>query len=112
MAEICNFPETRALVATMMAEAQAIAESLGIRFRHTIEKRIEGACAVGAHKTSMLQDLERGEPLELDALLKSVIELGHITGQRTTALEATYACAALLDRKRRACESRNNDAAT
>ncbi len=109
MAEICNFPATRALVGTMMAEAQAIAESLGIRFRHSIEKRIEGASAVGAHKTSMLQDLERGEPLELDALLKSVIELGHITGQQTTALEAVYACAALLDQKRRTCDSRNSD---
>ena len=59
----------------------------------------------------MLQDLERGEPLELDALLKTVIELGHITGQRATALEAIHACAALLDRKRRTCDSGNSDAA-
>jgi len=107
MAEICEHPDTRRLVATMMGEAHAIAESLGIRFRHTIEKRIEGARAVGAHKTSMLQDLERGEPLELDALLKCVIELGHITERRTTALEAVYACTALLDRTRRAARSRD-----
>jgi 2-dehydropantoate 2-reductase len=104
MAEICDYPATHALVSAMMREAQAIAESLGIRFRHTIEKRIDGARAVGSHKTSMLQDLERGEPLELDALLASVIELGEITRCATTTLRAVHACAALLDRKR-ACHA-------
>src|SRR3546814_5479956 len=54
--DICTFPETRKLAAAMMAEAQAIAEKLGVTFRHTIEKRIEGAEAVGKHKTSMLQE--------------------------------------------------------
>ncbi len=112
MAEICNHPDTRALVATMMAEAQTIMESLGIRVRHTIDKRIDGARAVGAHKTSMLQDLERGEPLELDALLKSVIELGQLTGRNVTTLAAVYACTALLDQTRRAGRDARSDDVT
>ena len=77
--DICRFPETRALVATMMAEAQAIGEKLGVAFKVSIDKRIAGAEAVGAHKTSMLQDVEAGRALELDALVRSVIELGQIT---------------------------------
>jgi 2-dehydropantoate 2-reductase len=60
LVENCQFPETRALAADMMREAEAVANKLGIKFRHTIEKRIEGAEAVGAHKTSMLQDVELG----------------------------------------------------
>ena len=98
MAEICTDPGTRALVASMMREAQGIAEALGVTFRHTIEKRIEGARLVGQHKTSMLQDLERGEELELDALLGSVIEIGNILGLQTPSMSAVYACAALLDK--------------
>jgi ketopantoate reductase len=60
LVDICQFRETRKLVETMMAEAQAIAEKLGITFRHTIDKRIASAESVGAHKTSMLQDVEAG----------------------------------------------------
>ena len=58
--DICRFPPTRALAADMMREAQAVGEALGIRFRVSLEKRIAGAEAVGAHKTSMLQDVEAG----------------------------------------------------
>ena len=65
MVEICKFPETRQLATIMMREAQSVAEKLGISVRHTIEKRIEGAEAVGLHKTSMLQDVEAGRPLEI-----------------------------------------------
>lgn len=68
--------ELRDIARTMMMEAQAVAEALGIRFAIDVEKRIDGAAEVGAHKTSMLQDLERGRPMEIDALLGAVVELG------------------------------------
>ncbi len=98
LVEICRFPETRELAASMMREAQAIAEKLGVTFRHTIEKRIAGAEAVGAHKTSMLQDVEAGRPLEIEALVGVVIELGRMTETPTPSIDAVYACAKLLDR--------------
>jgi ketopantoate reductase len=60
----------------MMAEAQSIASTLGITFRHTIEQRVEGAERAGEHKTSMLQDLEAGKPLEKEALIGAVLENG------------------------------------
>ena len=73
---ICADPGTRALARAMMVEAQAIAEKLGVRFPIAVDKRIDGAAAVGAHKTSMLQDLERGRPMEIDALVTAVQEHG------------------------------------
>ena len=79
LVEICQFPETRQLAADMMREAQAVALKLGIKFRHTIEKRIEGAESVGAHKTSMLQDVELGRSLETEALVGSILELAKLT---------------------------------
>ena len=96
LVDICRFPATRALATEMMREAQAVGEKLGARFPVTIEKRIAGAEGVGEHKTSMLQDVENGRPLELDALLGSVIELGAITGTPTPHLTAIHACASLL----------------
>lgn len=96
--EICRFPETRALAASMMSEAQAIGTKLGVPFKVSLEKRIAGAEAVGAHKTSMLQDVESGRVLELDALVKSVIELGRITETPTPTIDNVYALAALLAR--------------
>ncbi len=98
LAGIVRFPATRALAADMMREAQAIGEKLGARFGVSLEKRIAGAEAVGEHKTSMLQDVEGGRPMELEALLGSVIELGRVTGTATPALAAVYACASLLAR--------------
>ena len=71
----------------MMAEAQQIAESLGVKFAVDIEKRINGAAEVGAHKTSMLQDLEQGRPMEIDALLTVVQELGEMTGIATPVID-------------------------
>ena len=96
LAGICRFPLTRELAAGMMREAQAVAEKLGARMRVSIDKRIAGAEAVGEHKTSMLQDVERGRALELDALLGSVVELAWITGTETPRIDAIYACASLL----------------
>jgi 2-dehydropantoate 2-reductase len=97
MEDICSYSETRELVAQMMLEAQQIAEALGAHFRHTIEKRIEGAKAVGAHKTSMLQDVENGLPLELDALMLAILELAEMTGKPAPAIRNIYACTALLN---------------
>ncbi|MBI4989328.1 MAG: 2-dehydropantoate 2-reductase [Rhodocyclales bacterium] len=96
LADICQFPATRELVASMMREAQAIGEKLGVEFKVSLEKRIAGAEAVGRHKTSMLQDVEQGRALELDALVGAVVELGRITGTPTPHIDAIYACTSLL----------------
>jgi len=72
-------PDLREVSRTMMREAQAVAEALGVKFGVDLEQRIDGALEVGAHKTSMLQDLERGRPIEIDALLGAVVELGTMT---------------------------------
>jgi 2-dehydropantoate 2-reductase len=100
LADICGYPPTRKLAADMMREAQAIAEKLGITFRIPIEKRIAGAEAVGSHKTSMLQDLEAGRPLEIEPLVGAVIELGRLTDTPTPAIDAVYACVKLLEQER------------
>ena len=94
--DICRFPPTRALAARMMQEGQAVAEALGVRFKISLEQRLAGAEAVGAHKTSMLQDVEAGRALELQALVGAVIELGQISGTPTPTIEAIHACAQLL----------------
>lgn len=96
--DICRFAPTRALAAAMMTEARTVAERLGASFRISLEQRIAGAEAVGAHKTSMLQDVEHGRALELEALVGSVVELGRITGTPTPTIEAVHALAALLGR--------------
>jgi len=97
MGKICKFAETRHLAANMMQEAQTIAEKLGIFIRHTIEKRIEGAEAVGLHKTSMLQDVEAGRPLETEAAIGAILEMGKLTDTPTPAIESVYALIKLLD---------------
>lgn len=94
--QICRFPLTRELAAAMMREAQAVAEKLGVRFKITLEQRIAGAEAVGAHKTSMLQDVEHGRAIELEALVGSVVELGRITETPTPTIQAIYAATSLL----------------
>ncbi|MFT3955164.1 MAG: 2-dehydropantoate 2-reductase [Piscinibacter sp.] len=94
--QICRFGPTRALAAAMMREGQAVAEKLGVRFKISLEQRIAGAEAVGAHKTSMLQDVEHGRALELEALIGSVVELGRITETPTPTIDAIYAAASLL----------------
>lgn len=96
LVRICQFPLTRTLALNMMREAQQVAEKLGVRFRISIERRLAGAEAVGEHKTSMLQDIEQGRPIELEALLGSVIELARITETATPHCDAVYACCALL----------------
>ena len=98
LAGICRFPLTRDLAANMMREAQEIAGKLGITFRHTIEKRIAGAESVGEHKTSMLQDVEAGRSLEIEALVGAVVEFGRLTETPTPYIDAVYACVKLLDK--------------
>ncbi|WGD49633.1 2-dehydropantoate 2-reductase [Bradyrhizobium sp. CB1650] len=88
---ICTDPATRALSRAIMLEAQTIAETFGVRFRVDVERRIEGARKVGAHKTSMLQDLERGRPMEIDPLVTVVQEMGRLTGIATPALDSVLA---------------------
>jgi 2-dehydropantoate 2-reductase len=96
LAGICQYPLTRTLAAEMMTEAQAIANKLGITFRVPLEKRIGGAEKVGHHKTSMLQDVEAGRDLEVDALLGAVLELGQLTKTPTPHLNTIYALTKLL----------------
>jgi 2-dehydropantoate 2-reductase len=96
LAGICQYPLSRALAVDMMSEAQTVAQKLGITFRVPLEKRISGAERVGHHKTSMLQDVEAGRTLEVDALLGSVIELARLTETPTPHLDAIYALTKLL----------------
>jgi 2-dehydropantoate 2-reductase len=96
--DICRFPPTRQLAERMMTEAQAVGEKLGIEFKISLAKRIAGAEAVGAHKTSMLQDVEHGRALELEALVGAVVELGRITEVPVPTIEAIHAVASLLSK--------------
>ena len=96
--DICRYPRSRELAANMMREAQTIAEKLGVEFKISLDKRIAGAEAVGAHKTSMLQDVEHGRALELEALVGSVVELGRITETPTPTIDAIYAATSLLSK--------------
>jgi 2-dehydropantoate 2-reductase len=98
LVDICQFAETRELAATMMKEAQDIAQKLGVTFRVTIEKRIAGAEAVGAHKTSMLQDVEAGRSLETEALIGSILEMAKLTNTPAPAIESVYALVKLLNK--------------
>lgn len=88
---ICTDPATRALSRAIMMETQGIAETFGVKFRVDVERRIEGARKVGAHKTSMLQDLERGRPMEIDPLVTVVQEMGRLTKIPTPALDSVLA---------------------
>ena len=88
--EICVNHETRALARTMMLEGQAIGERLGAKFNIDVDTRIEGAKSVGQHKTSMLQDLELGRPMETDSILGSVAEIGKLVGVPTPTINIVY----------------------
>jgi len=98
LVDICQFPETRHLAARMMAEAETIAKKLGVTFLVTIEKRIAGAESVGAHKTSMLQDVEAGRSLETEALIGSILEMAGLTETPAPAIESVYALVKLLNK--------------
>ena len=88
---LCTDPGTRAVARGMMVEAQEIAEKLGVKFPIDVERRIDGGAAVGAHRTSMWQDLDQGRPMEIDALVKSVQELGVLTKTATPTIDTVLA---------------------
>jgi 2-dehydropantoate 2-reductase len=95
---VATDPGTRALSRSMMQEAQRIAVRLGAHFRVDIERRINGAASVGAHRTSMLQDLEKGRPLEIDALLTAVQEMGRMVDLETPHIDSVLALVQQLGR--------------
>lgn len=97
LVDICQFPHSRALAEQMMTEALSIAHKLDITFRVSLKKRINGAERVGKHKTSMLQDVEAGKALEVDALVGAVVELGEMSDTPTLAISAIYAACKLLN---------------
>ena len=88
---VATDPGTRAVSRAMMLEAQAIGEKLGVRFPIDVDKRIDGAAAVGAHRTSMLQDLERGRAMEIDALVTAVQEMGRLVDEPTPTIDTVLA---------------------
>jgi 2-dehydropantoate 2-reductase len=91
LAGIAGDPGTRAVVRRMMAEAEAVGTALGVTFGVDIETRIGWAAAIGEHRTSMLQDLERKRPLEIDALVAAVAEMGDLVGVDTPFIDAVLA---------------------
>jgi 2-dehydropantoate 2-reductase len=91
-------PQVLELVRNIMTEVERVANKLGIELPISIEKRIAGAEKVGEHKTSMLQDLEAGRPLELEAVVGAVLEIGERLGVSMPNTQAVYACTKLLER--------------
>jgi len=96
LVQMVRDPEVAALVRNIMKEAVAVAARLGLELPVTIEQRMAGAEKVGEHKTSMLQDLEAGRPLELEAVVGAVVELGERLGLPMPHTRTVYACAKLL----------------
>lgn len=97
---LCTDPGTRPVARAMMVEAQTIAEKLGVKFPINVDRRIDGGAAVGAHRTSMLQDLEAGRPMEIDALIGSVQELGRITETPTPTIDTVLGLVKLQAKSR------------
>jgi len=95
---LCTDSGTRAVAKGMMLEAQEVAEKLGVKFPIDVERRIDGGAAVGAHRTSMLQDLNAGRPMEIDALIGSVQELGRLTKTPTPTIDTVLALTRLRAR--------------
>ena len=105
LADMVTSPITRDLVQTLMEEVDAVATAQGVEVPLTIGKRMAGAAATGQHKTSMLQDLEAGRPLEVDALVGAVVELAGSAGVPVPALSVIYRLVKLLDERTRAAAS-------
>ena len=101
LVEMVTSPATRELIRTLMEEVDAVARAMGADVPLSVEKRMDGAAATGAHKTSMLQDLEAGRPLELDALLGAVVELADGAGVSVPSLRVVYSLTKVLDEARR-----------
>jgi 2-dehydropantoate 2-reductase len=101
LSQIVTSPVTNGLVRTLMEEVDAVAKALGVEVPLTIEKRMAGAAAMGEHRTSMLQDLDAGRPLEVDALVGAVVELATDAGVPVPALSVVYRLVKLLDERTR-----------
>lgn len=102
--ELVRHPGTNRLARDVMAEAEAVAGRLGIELPISIDQRMAGAEKVGGHKTSMLQDLEAGRPMEIEAVVGAVVELGDRLGVPVPATRAVYACVKLLDERRQSAQ--------
>ncbi|MCH8873434.1 2-dehydropantoate 2-reductase [candidate division KSB1 bacterium] len=89
--QMCGHEETRTVIRSMMVEAEAVAREVGVTFKIDVETRIGWAADVGAHKTSMLQDLEQGRPMEIDALVGTVAEMGRLVGVATPTIDTVLA---------------------
>ena len=98
LVDIATQPETRTVARAIMEEADSVARALGVELEIGIDQRLAGAEKVGAHKTSMLQDVESGRPLEVEALVGAPVEIGGLLGLSLPHLQTIYACAKLLDR--------------
>ena len=101
LVQIVRHPEAAQLVREVMAETEAVAAKLGIALPISIDQRMAGAEKVGEHKTSMLQDLEAGRPMEIEAVVGAVVELGERLAMPMPATRAVYACVRLMDEKRK-----------
>ncbi len=96
LVQMARDPEVSNLIRSIMQEVEAVSHKLGMELPITIDQRIAGAEKVGEHKTSMLQDLEANRPMELEALVGSIVELGERVGLPMTNSRAIYACTKLL----------------
>jgi 2-dehydropantoate 2-reductase len=105
--ELVRHPDVSKVIRELMAETEAVAAKLNIELPISIEQRMAGAEKVGAHKTSMLQDYEAGRPMELEAIVGAVVELGERLGVPTPVTRTVYACARMLDEKRRGANNAN-----
>jgi 2-dehydropantoate 2-reductase len=93
-------PDTTSLIRNIMQETEQLTEKLGVKMQVSVEQRMAGAAKVGEHKTSMLQDLEAGRPLELEAIVGAVLEVGERVGLAMPHTRSVYACAKLLAERR------------
>ena len=107
LAQMLGNAETTALIRNIMQETEALTEKLGVKMQVSIEQRMAGAAKVGEHKTSMLQDLEAGRPLELEAIVGAVLEVGERIGLPMPHTRAVYACTKLLAERRGAAARKN-----
>jgi len=98
--EMVRHPDTSRLLREVMSEAEAVAGKLGVELPISIDQRLAGGEKAGAHKTSMLQDLEAGRPMEIEAIAGATLELGERLGVAMPATRAMYACVKLLDARR------------
>ncbi len=96
LVQMVRDPEVSVLIRNIMQEAETVAAHLGLELPVSVEQRMAGAEKVGEHKTSMLQDLEAGRPMELEAVVGAVVELGERLGLPMTHTRIVYACTKLL----------------